>query len=234
MRGAVPNGVEAPWGETRVIESPACHAKRHWPAAGRSRRRRPSSKPSSVPRLMLPPTKGIALRSASRMPRTSTPPLPVLRGGQRLALDQRDREPDAGDLLQPLGDHLVIVERAVDRRREDMAVHADDLLQQLLAEAVHHRHHDDQRRDAEQDAEEGEAGDDRDEALAPARAQVAPGQQPFEAGEGTRAGRRCARGVRSAIGSPRRSSPCAHADAWEAVERRRRARRARARRWRGA
>ena len=37
------------------------------------------------------------------------------------------------------------------------------LVEQLGAEAVHHRHDDDQRRDAEHDAEEGEAGDDRDE-----------------------------------------------------------------------
>ena len=58
------------------------------------------------------------------------------------------------------------------------------LLEQLAAEAVHHRHHDDQRRDAEHDAEEGEAGDDRDEALAPARAQIAQRHHPFEAGEG--------------------------------------------------
>ena len=58
------------------------------------------------------------------------------------------------------------------------------LLEQLLAEAVHHRQHDDQRRDAEHDADEGEAGDDRDEALAPARAQIAPGEHPLEGGEG--------------------------------------------------
>ncbi len=42
-----------------------------------------------------------------------------------------------------------IVERAVDRRGEDVAVHADDLAQEFDPEAVHHRHHDDQRRDAE-------------------------------------------------------------------------------------
>ena len=36
---------------------------------------------------------------------------------------------------------------------EDMAVDADDLVQQFVAEAVHHRHDDDQRRDPEQDAQ---------------------------------------------------------------------------------
>ena len=61
-----------------------------------------------------------------------------------------------------------------------MAVEAEDLVEQLLAETVHHRHHDDQRRDAEHDAEERKAGDDRDEAFLAARAQIAPGQHPLE------------------------------------------------------
>ena len=46
-----------------------------------------------------------------------------------------------------------------------MAVEAKDLLQQLLAEAVHHRHDDDQGGDAKHDADKGEPGDDRDESL---------------------------------------------------------------------
>ena len=35
-----------------------------------------------------------------------------------------------------------------------MAVQPDDLVEQLRAEAVHHAHHDDQRRDAESDRDQ--------------------------------------------------------------------------------
>src|ERR1700720_1815732 len=61
-----------------------------------------------------------------------------------------------------------------------MAVEAKNLVQQFLAEAVHDRHHDDQRGDAEHDAEEGEAGDDGDEAFLATCPQIASRQQPFE------------------------------------------------------
>src|SRR5690606_17206046 len=52
----------------------------------------------------------------------------------------------------------------------------------------HDRHHHDQRRDAEGDADKRDHGDDRDETLAPASAEIAEGEQPFEAGERPRAG----------------------------------------------
>ena len=61
------------------------------------------------------------------------------------------------------------------------------LSEQLGAETVHDRHHDDQRRDAEHDAEEGEDGDDRDEAFLAARAQIAQRQHPLERRERPRA-----------------------------------------------
>ena len=48
----------------------------------------------------------------------------------------------------------------------DMAANAENALDQLGAEAIHHRHHDDQRGDAERDADQRQPGDDRDEALA--------------------------------------------------------------------
>ena len=63
-------------------------------------------------------------------------------------------------------------------------VEPEDLREQLMPEAVHHGHHDDQRSNAEHDAEERETGDDRDESFLAARPQVASGQQPFEGGEG--------------------------------------------------
>ena len=71
-----------------------------------------------------------------------------------------------------------------------MAVEADHLLHQVVAEAVHHRHDDDQRRDAEHDAEEGEAGDHRDRLLRVAGAQIAERDHPFERRERARRTRR--------------------------------------------
>src|ERR1700722_3136366 len=61
-----------------------------------------------------------------------------------------------------------------------MPVKAENLVQQFLAEAVHDGHHDDQRSHAEHDAEEGEAGNDGNEAFLATRAQIASRQQPLE------------------------------------------------------
>ena len=60
----------------------------------------------------------------------------------------------------------------------------EHLAQHLELEAVHHGHHDDQRADAQRDADQREAGDDRDEALLAAGAQVAEGDQALDGGEG--------------------------------------------------
>src|SRR5919112_279667 len=57
-------------------------------------------------------------------------------------------------------------------------------VEQLGAEAVHDREHHDERADAERDADQGEARDDRNEALAPGRPQVPPGDQALETTEG--------------------------------------------------
>ena len=103
------------------------------------------------------------------------------RGGHGLALDQRHRVLDARQRRQPLGDLIVVVEVvAADLVDDDVAVEAQDLAEQLLAKAVHDRHHRDQREDAEQDAEERESGQHRDEPLLAARAQIAQRQHPFE------------------------------------------------------
>ena len=101
-------------------------------------------------------------------------------GRERLALDQRQRQRDAGNLADPLGHRVVIGERRLDPLQEHVAVEADHLVHEIVAKAVHHRHDDDQRRDAEHDAEEREAGDDRDRALGVARAQIAKGDHPLE------------------------------------------------------
>src|SRR5579863_10072192 len=65
-----------------------------------------------------------------------------------------------------------------------MAVEAEDAAEELLAEAVHYRHGDDERRDAERDPRQRENGDDRDEAFLAARAQVAEGDQALERTKG--------------------------------------------------
>ena len=58
-----------------------------------------------------------------------------------------------GTFGDAVGDGGVIGQRRLDALQEDMAVEADDLVHQVEAKAVHHRHDDDQRRDAEHDAE---------------------------------------------------------------------------------
>src|SRR3546814_9437792 len=63
-----------------------------------------------------------------------------------------------------------------------MAVHTEDLRQQLLPEAVHYRHDDDEGGDADGDAEHREGGDDGDEALLPARAEIAQGDEALDSG----------------------------------------------------
>ena len=65
-----------------------------------------------------------------------------------------------------------------------MALEAQDLVQQLGAEAVQHRHHDDERRNTQQDAEEGEERNHRDEAFPPPGAEIAHRQHPLEGREG--------------------------------------------------
>src|SRR4029078_2921742 len=71
-------------------------------------------------------------------------------------------------------------QRRFQRLHQQMPVQPEDLVQEFLAKTVHHGHHDDQRGDAEHDAEERKAGDDRNEAFLATRAQVTSGQQPFE------------------------------------------------------
>ena len=102
-------------------------------------------------------------------------PCPDRARGQHLPVDQRDRVFDAGNAVDALGDRCIVVERHVDRLHDQMAVDAEDAGQQLGAKAVHHRHDDDERRDAEHDAEEGDRGDHRDHRLLAPRAQIAPG-----------------------------------------------------------
>ena len=69
----------------------------------------------------------------------------VGRSGERLALDQRQRQRDAGHLADAVGHRVVVGQRLVDALEEDVAVEADHLLHQVVMKTVHHRHDDDQR-----------------------------------------------------------------------------------------
>ena len=64
-----------------------------------------------------------------------------------------------------------------------MAVEADDLVEQLGAEAVHDAHDDDQRRDAERDRDQADARDEEDEAFALAGEQITAGEHALGAVE---------------------------------------------------
>ncbi len=70
----------------------------------------------------------------------------------------------------------------------DVAVEAEDAGQKLGAEAVHHRHDDDQHRHGQHDADEGDAGDQRHAALLALGAQVAAAMDRSRLEKGRRAG----------------------------------------------
>ena len=111
------------------------------------------------------------------------------RGGKRLAFHDRGGQLQAFDLGDAGGDRLPVGQRRVQRLDQQMAVEAQNLVEQFLAESIHHRHDDDQGRNAEHDAEERKAGDDRDKSLLPPRPQIAQRQHPFEGAKGVGSGR---------------------------------------------
>src|SRR5579872_3387554 len=104
----------------------------------------------------------------------------VLRGGERLPLDERQGQCNAVYFADSVSHSPVVGERRVGRLKENVPVEANDLIEKVVAETVHHRHHDDQGADAEHNAEKGEARDDRDRAMFAARAQIAKRHHPFE------------------------------------------------------
>src|SRR5262249_35253628 len=96
-----------------------------------------------------------------------------------LSFDDRKRLRDTLHHTQTLGDRVVIRD-ATEHLHHGVAVEAEDGAEQLRTEAVHHAHHDDQRRDAQRGADQREAGDDGDEALLALRAQITARDEPFE------------------------------------------------------
>jgi hypothetical protein len=107
---------------------------------------------------------------------------------QSLAFDHGSRQPYARHLGKAVGHLLPVRQGGIDRLNKEMAVEAENLVEEFLAKAVHHRHDDDQRRHAEHDAGEGKAGDHRDEAFLAPRAQIAPRQHPLKGSKGRRSG----------------------------------------------
>lgn len=69
------------------------------------------------------------------------------------AFDKRERVLHIGHVRNALGD-LVIVLELPDAMHDHMAVQPEHLVEQLLPEAVHDRHDDDERCHAEHDADE--------------------------------------------------------------------------------
>src|SRR5216683_2904329 len=104
--------------------------------------------------------------------------------GEHLTLDQRVDRDDSGHALEVGRELVEILEPALGRDDAEMAVESEDLAQQLGMEAVHHGHDDDQRRDAEHDAQEREDGDDGDEAFLAAGAEIAERHHALEGVEG--------------------------------------------------
>ena len=92
----------------------------------------------------------------------------------RLPFHRRVRARHTLDRPHLPGQLVEIAERAaVYRHHRDMAVQPQHAVEQLGAKAVHHRHHDDQRRHAERNADQRNDRGERDEPFLPPRAQIA-------------------------------------------------------------
>src|SRR6202043_2297656 len=96
---------------------------------------------------------------------------------------------DAFDMPDAIGHLAPVRKRGFEGLNQKRPVKAEYLVEQLLAKSVHHRHHDDERRNAEHDAKKRESRIDRDESFLPACAQIPQRQQPFEWSKGMRAAR---------------------------------------------
>src|SRR5262249_28586727 len=149
----------------------------------------PSSKPSSVPCLIRLASDGKTARSAARMPRTRTP---VPLNGEAASAGPSTI---GATSFTPstLATRSLTCSHSVSGRSSGWmrvwAVEAEDLVEQFLAEPIHDRHHDDEGRDAEHDAEERKPGDHGDESFAPSRAQIPQRQHPLEGRERVSPGR---------------------------------------------
>ena len=104
-------------------------------------------------------------------------------GDHHLAFYDRHGVDNARHGRNHLGHGVVVGELLAHLVDDDMAVEPQNLLEEILAEAVHDGHHDDERGDTQHDAEERHDGGDRNEAFLAARTQIARGKQPLECSE---------------------------------------------------
>ena len=174
----MPKAVSVPSGEISVIRPPT-------PTPSRRARRSPTAISSSPNSASEPATIWLAISlrsriSSGRMPRTSAPEAPASAvamtcpsiSGVALTTPGtcRTRSAAVVETGQPRA-------LAIDG---EVSIEPEDAADQLGAEPVHHRHHDDQRRDPERDPEQREDRDDRDKPLGPPRPQIAERDHPLE------------------------------------------------------
>ena len=171
-----------PSGEISVILPPTATPSRR---ASRSPMATPSSpKSASEPATIWSAISLRARMSSGRMPRTSAPaaaPAPVAitwPSTSGVALD--DARAPCAPSPPSASKSVSVAPVAIDA---EMAVEAEDAADQIGAEPVHHRHDDDQRRDAERDAQQREDRDDRDEPFLAPRPQIAERDHPLEGAE---------------------------------------------------
>jgi hypothetical protein len=99
-----------------------------------------------------------------------------------LRFDVRRRGNDAGEDAELLHIRPPVADATLESRQSRMRREAEDPGAQLLLEAVHDRQHDDQHRDADAEAEDRDAGDQRHEPPARRGAQVAQTEEAFVPG----------------------------------------------------
>ena len=140
-----------------------------------------SPKSASEPATIWSAISRIARKSSGRMPRTSAPDAPGAVVAMTWPSTSGDRRDDAAEAARPFAPpRRKSVSGPVCGIDAEMAVEPENAAEQIGAEAVHHRHDDDQRRDAERDAEQRKDRDDRDEAFLPPRPQIAERDHPLE------------------------------------------------------
>ena len=103
-----------------------------------------------------------------------------MRRNHHLPFDDGQRKLDTGHGVEAVGGREEIIEGTSERPHDHMAVEAENLVEQLLAKAVHHGKHNDQRCHAEHDAQHAEERDDGYGAFLAPRPKVAKSKQPLE------------------------------------------------------
>ena len=107
----------------------------------------------------------------------------ITRRQHGLAVQKRHDQHHTVNLQQSRHQRLAVVIGGLVGADGGMAVNAQYTLEQIGAKTGHHCHHDNQRGDAQHNSQKGNTGDNRDEAVAATRAQIATGYLPFQRAE---------------------------------------------------